>query len=378
MARLYQYKDYPGSHYLTTRYNGNYATIQCRELTNRLFEELDYTPGIKPIRQGPRLPGKLVNALWKLDLVYTGDDGSQDPEVGVHISTGKTVPLSTSDLDAVLRLLESYTGPSRAKLEELADMVGLSISTSVSVATDNMIIDSGTSPSEDFNGVNRFISAIERVDYELIQTLGIDKQWGSVEMIALWLTDHLTEAPEIEIVDHPKLLVALTFVAQQLDDPTDLRVTTWQDGSVQLVACFNKSSDGNETTLMESIRMETGDGLLTDAPPSEWVWDAGYTIVDWVVESKIVVPANVPGDPKATTSIPITTIFSLNNGKVRVIHSEVWGESWQLANDIRVRKHQLDLLFEVSRRHTASDFFPFVDESKYREFTSAVDFHDDA
>lgn len=121
--RLYKYKSKSG-YYLLAENHGSNATIQTRRATDLLFNALDYEPGIKSTKQGPRLPGSLTNALWKHDLLYTGDNVNEATHEDSNSHTG-SVPLTQADEQSLLAFFDEYTGPQLAQIEEVIATLGL-------------------------------------------------------------------------------------------------------------------------------------------------------------------------------------------------------------------------------------------------------------
>ena len=136
MARLYKYKQSSeqSGYFLRGRSEDRNTTFQVSPLAERLFDQLDYEPGIVHERQGPRLPGRLQWALYEVGLISTGDgEESQTDEFEYTLDEDDVeVELTDEMVDTIASFIDS--GSNRDAVEELGELLDVETQTSTPAA----------------------------------------------------------------------------------------------------------------------------------------------------------------------------------------------------------------------------------------------------
>lgn len=117
MAKLHEYTS-------TSRFSGYYiygvlnqeghTTIQVSTTAKQLFDHINIQPG-------ETIPDKLLRALLDAGLLYTGRRRISQPDVTVEFDTeGTRSELSKAQFQLLLQFIQSYDGPSRNTVKQLA------------------------------------------------------------------------------------------------------------------------------------------------------------------------------------------------------------------------------------------------------------------
>lgn len=123
MARLYEYAAsntksgyflYGGSS------EGNY-TMRATDLGRRLFDRLDYDPGIINVERGPRIPSQLQWAMYDVGLLKTGDSEPSGAGIDGHFDVGDAE--ITEEMIAQLKEFVLGEDSDREEIQELAEIL---------------------------------------------------------------------------------------------------------------------------------------------------------------------------------------------------------------------------------------------------------------
>lgn len=129
MSRLYQYADSNDKTglYLLDGYKGQNTTFQVSTLGEKLFQHLDYQPGVRNQKQGPRIPDKIHWGLFEIDWIYTNESGVTPPtnNVGDIITRNNSVEIPEEVAEDLKTYLQKSGG---SDVEELANILELDIS----------------------------------------------------------------------------------------------------------------------------------------------------------------------------------------------------------------------------------------------------------
>lgn len=127
MARLYEYADSndKSGYFLRGASEDSNYTMRATDLGKRLFDRLDYDPGIVNRERGPRIPAQLQWAMYEVGLLKTGDsdpsgagfDGELDVE-GAEL---------TDDIIAELENFVWGENSDRDEIQEFADILDIEI-----------------------------------------------------------------------------------------------------------------------------------------------------------------------------------------------------------------------------------------------------------
>lgn len=131
MSRLYQYAESNDDSglFLIDGYEGQNTTFQTTPLAERLFEQLDYEPGIKGRTRGPRIPDALHWGLFEIGWLETGK--SEEPtaagEVGVVLREGEGVDMTDALAEEIAAFL-TEVDDADGDADELLDILGFDAS----------------------------------------------------------------------------------------------------------------------------------------------------------------------------------------------------------------------------------------------------------
>lgn len=375
MATLYHYKHVPSELYLIHPFNGKPRKVSCKPIAQRLFAELDYEPGIKQTRQGDRIPTDLMWALWQVGLIFTGDEGEQDPTIGrVLEDTGETVPLKGEDLDTLREFIKSYTGQSRRDLEDVAESLGLSLyrdemtpTTSTPFSDQDQSSDIGHSGDRAINDemLEMRLEVSGVLDYTSVEAF---KDWYMRKVTGPDLGKFVSSIYGASLASY-EITRALTFLAQR-KEISSVEITGAQDSGENVIITATLPpavfpSEGNAT--LDRIQVSTGDYLLPADEHLTGRWDNDFPFVDWMINSSWAVETGA--------TLNLTTMFTVYPSGISTVHSDVFGGSGHPEEEFAVRCHQTELIRSVLQQHIESNGpFSLPESRSYTEYICAVDF----
>lgn len=127
MANLYKYapSNTKTGYFLRGRSpSSGYFTLNTTHAANKLFNELDYTPGRIPDTEGDSVPGTLTWRMYQVGLLTTENESVLDNLTDTELKNTfeqatDSLSLSDTDLDTIQQFITSYTGPDKTLVEKL-------------------------------------------------------------------------------------------------------------------------------------------------------------------------------------------------------------------------------------------------------------------
>jgi hypothetical protein len=123
MARLYEYADSneKSGYFLRGATSNSNYTMRVTDLGQRLFDQLDYHPGIVNRERGPRIPSQLQWVMYDVGLLKTsGSEPSGDGINGV-------IDVEDAEItDTLIAKIESFIreeGNDRSEVQKLAELL---------------------------------------------------------------------------------------------------------------------------------------------------------------------------------------------------------------------------------------------------------------
>lgn len=125
MARLYEYADSneKTGYFLRGGTSGSNYTMRATDLGKRLFDRLDYEPGIVNRERGPRIPSQLQWAMYDVGLLKTGEN--EPSGAGFDGDLGVEDAEITVEMMAKIEEFVHFEDPDRTEIRELADILDI-------------------------------------------------------------------------------------------------------------------------------------------------------------------------------------------------------------------------------------------------------------
>lgn len=138
MARLYEYADSndKSGYFLRGGTSDSNYTMRATDLGRRLFDRLDYDPGVVNKERGPRVPPQLQWAMYDAGLLETS--GSEPTGAGID---GKYDAEDIEVTEEVIAKIESFIheeGSDRTEIQELAELLEVEVQAGDSKAIWNL------------------------------------------------------------------------------------------------------------------------------------------------------------------------------------------------------------------------------------------------
>lgn len=364
MARLYHFKGDSSDLYLIHSFSGNPRKISCDPVGQRLLSELDYEPGVKQNSTGDKIPADLLWALWKTNLVGTGDIGKEDAEIKQVQQEGDiTASLQESDIEVLEELIESYTGQPRKSLEKVAELLGLTLDVDSTTGTSSSHDDESSSGLDIQSIVNNSLAEVT------LEAAGVSEDISATEFRE-WCEETVT-SPQLGYWElSVETTRTLVFLAQHTDTISVEVIGTDSSEDIKISADIRPDGFSGASGTLGSVRVRTGDYLAPLAEDVTGPWDDGFQFVDWEAQSSATVP-------EADTTLDLATSITMHSSGVSGAHTGIDGGSGHLREEFVARRHQTDIVASALRRHI-NNHGPFAlpDSRDYTEYTSSVEFHD--
>ncbi|WP_141212158.1 hypothetical protein [Halorubrum ezzemoulense] len=131
MANLYEYapSNSKTGYFLRGRSpTSGYYTLNTTGAANKLFNNLDYTPGRIHHREGDSIPGKLTWRMYQVGLLTTDTDSVLDELTESELretfeGAADILSLSDTDLGTIQQFINSYTGADKDLVEKLNSLL---------------------------------------------------------------------------------------------------------------------------------------------------------------------------------------------------------------------------------------------------------------
>ena len=125
MAKLYQYADSndKSGYFLRGGSSDDNYTMRATDLGKRLFDRLDYDPGIVNKQRGPRIPSQLQWAMYDVGLLKTGD--SEPSGAGIDGQLDVEDAEITEEMMAELEEFVLSEDSDRREVQELAEILDI-------------------------------------------------------------------------------------------------------------------------------------------------------------------------------------------------------------------------------------------------------------
>jgi len=361
MARLYCYKRNSSRHFLLGSVDGANTTIQCTLPANQIFQEINYTPGVRRERRGPKLPGELVYGMWETGLLFTGDSDRGNEQRGTLTEDGESPKLAKTDRDALQELLSGYGGPHRDMLEDLADTLGISATSGPTGVTN----DKPSSPDID--------SVEDAVLRTILEEAGVVDILPVVAFKELY-NESLLDVSVNTLRSSPETVRALAFLAEQEDVISiSVKGAADPDKVTTVTGLFSRSKTFDTEAEISLTRFNTSDGFLPVEGKRSGLWDDDFPTAWWYVSSTVS-----PESAETANSLFCETSIDLNSSGVDSVHTDVWGAKGHFREDYAIRRHQVELTEQVLERHTGNSApFSLPADIEFSQYYSAANFYDE-
>lgn len=127
MARLYEYADSnnKSGYFLRGATSDSNYTMRATDLGRRLFDRLDYDPGVVNRERGPRIPSQLQWAMYDVGLLTTS--GSEPKGAGIDGELDVEDAEITEEIIAKIESFVHEEGGDQTEVRKLAEMLDIEV-----------------------------------------------------------------------------------------------------------------------------------------------------------------------------------------------------------------------------------------------------------